>query len=539
MAQDANVAPEIAVQPAPDIDNPPEAEPETPRVVAPDLPEEPPKPVNRPTDLPAPAAPPSRLFAAKVAYQGGTIIAEGTPENPVRFESGTGLLIAQKIELDTIAQTVEATGAIRLEREILQKVKELRSENLPVRQRNEPRTETLTGENLRYDFKNQTGQLDAAKVLMANFNVSASALQINGRRYLAQNLVVRPGGLTPEEIKIYGTPPFSLRAKTATVLAGENGEPARLSVKGAGLFYKNTRILPVPSALFGAGGGFGGGSRENQAFQITPRIAFNSSDKILLTTRLRFPLSQQPERLALSADIGVSQRVGFRGGASLDSLNKLGRLSLRGRRADIVTTQLTSRIELDREPEATYVTPALLDFGLPGGRRAGFALGLGYGRFTERTIGTSAGAVQANRTQGTVYFSTRLNQTEGVYLDLFATNSNYTGLDSSYRNRGFEIGYEGDFLPKVRGQISYRSHSLSGATPFRFDLVEIARELRTTLDVEVTPRYIVPLDFRYDLSTHAFRDKSFGLLRSYKTFAYGVVYQQARKDLRFEIRNGF
>ena len=36
-----------------------------------------------------------------------------------------------------------------------------------------------------------------------------------------------------------------------------------------------------------------------------------------------------------------------------------------------------------------------------------------------------------------------------------------------------------------------------------------------------------------------FRDQTFGVLRSYKTFAYGVTYQTARRDLRLEIRRGF
>ena len=49
----------------------------------------------------------------------------------------------------------------------------------------------------------------------------------------------------------------------------------------------------------------------------------------------------------------------------------------------------------------------------------------------------------------------------------------------------------------------------------------------------------MPIDLRYDLDRKEFRDKSIGLLRSYKAFAYGMSYQAARRELKFEFRSGF
>ena len=123
--------------------------------------------------------------------------------------------------------------------------------------------------------------------------------------------------------------------------------------------------------------------------------------------------------------------------------------------------------------------------------------------------------------------TTRVENLNGPYLDLFARASHYSNFGLNYRNTGFEVGYQGPLTSRVRGLFSYRSTAVSGITPFRFDLVEIARELRTTFDVEVTPRYLVPIDVRYDLDLRQVRDSTVGVLRSYKTFAYGVVYQSA------------
>ncbi|HVF10633.1 MAG TPA: hypothetical protein VNA16_07515, partial [Abditibacteriaceae bacterium] len=339
------------------------------------------------------------------------------------------------------------------------------------------------------------------------------------------------------EDKIYGRPPFNLRAKTVTLDAGQQSGNSRVVVSGAGLYYKNTRLLPVPSYVLRVGGG--GGRRENQAFQLTPRVSFNSVDRMLVTTRLRLPLSGDSERLALNADIGASARIGFRGGLLLEARTGLGIFSLQGRRSDIVTTQLTNRIELDRIPELEYSSPAVPLFGLPGGHRAGLSFAASYGRFTERRIGSDSNTIRSTRQQAIIAFTTRLAPADGPYLYAFARASRYPTLDMRYRTVGLEVGYEGSLTRYIRGQFSYRTTSISGETPFRFDEVEIAREIRTTFDLQFTPRWLIPIDLRYDLDRDTLRDKQFGLLRSYKTFAYGVTYQTARHELRLELRRGF
>ena len=497
--------------------------------------------VNRPRDLPAPASPPSHLYASSVTYEGQVIVADGTPEAPVRFESGTGRLTALHLRLDTVAQTVEAEGGVSMERQVLVNQREMRADSLPARRRSKLVSESASGTSLRFNFKTQTGKLDGAHLELANFSFVASALEINGHRYSAHNVVVRPGGLSPDEMRVYGTPPFSLHANRveATAGGGTSGGTASgetMVVHGASLYYKNTRLMPVPAYVFQAGSGAVG--RNRSAYQITPTIGRNSADHFVLTTKLTYPLSKDARSLAANGDIGISQRIGFRGGASLDSNTHWGQLSFGGRKNDIVTTQLTNRIELDRVPEVKYESPTLFKFALPGGREGGLSIQGGYGHFIERTIG-GGGQITSNRSQAGLILSSRVVPVDGPYIELFANNSEYEAYDEHLRNLGFELGYEGSVGNRVRGQVSYRTNSLQGATPFRFDAVEISRELRATFDVQATKRYLVPLDFRYDLSRRAIRDETFGLLRSYKTFAYGVVYQTSREELRLEFRKGF
>ncbi len=482
-----------------------------------------------PIDAPTPAL----LEAANVNFKGTTITASGTPEKPVRFESAAGLILAQEMRLDTATQQLQASGTVQFERERVVQRKDLSARRLPATSQSETFRETAFGNDLVYDFKTGIGTLDRATLRLATLTIAVESLEINGQSYRARNVVLRPGGLTDDELKIYGTPPFNLRAREIAVAPVEkNGAlRQRATLSGASLYFNSTRILPVPSYSFFPGGSGNSGSR------LIPGISFNSGDRFLLTTNFLFPLDKaQPDRLSATADVGYSARVGFRGGASLTSSVPAGRFALNLRRSDVISSQLTNRIELDRRPELTYSSPAFLQFNV-GKQRAGFAFDASLGDFSERLLGAGS-RVSSTRTQGRLVLTTRLQPGPGAFARLFSSYASY-GAGGTYRNTGVEIGYFGQLLPRLRGQVSARLTDTNGQTPFRFDQVEIRRELRATADYQLNPRYILPFDLRYDLQRSRFRDETFGILRSYKTFAYGITYQTARRDLRLEIRNGF
>ncbi len=486
-------------------------------------------PTNPPTNPPTPA----RLQAASVTYQGTTIIASGTPENPVRFESAAGLIIAQDVRLDTATQQLQASGTVQFERERAVARKELRPRRLPSTSTTETFRETAFGNNLLYDFKTGIGTLDNAKLRLATLTIDVEALEINGQSYRARNVVLRPGGLTDEELKIYGTPPFTLRARQILVDPVEkNGQlRQRATLRGGSLYFKSTRLLPIPNYSFFPGGSGNDGQR------VIPGVSFNSGDQFLLTTNFKFPFNKlQPDRLSAITDLGYSARVGFRGGVGLTSTVPAGYFALNVRKNDVISTQLTNRIVLDRQPELTYRSPAFLQFNL-GKQRAGFAFDGSLGDFNERLLDGNT-PVSSTRAQGRLVLTTRLEPGPGAFARLFSSYSSY-GDGGTYRNNGVELGYDGQLLKRLRGQVSLRLTDIKGDTPFRFDQVEIRRELRATVDYQLNPRYIIPLDLRYDLQQNRFRDQTFGILRSYKTFAYGVTYQTARRDLRLEIREGF
>lgn len=179
----------------------------------------------------------------------------------------------------------------------------------------------------------------------------------------------------------------------------------------------------------------------------------------------------------------------------------------------------------------------VLRFG--NGRGIGVSGLFRAGKYRERIIGSSASAVNSSRVQHSIGLTTRIDDSDGPYLDVFRTSSRYSATADRYINTGLEVGYAGQILPRVRGLFSFRSIDLKGDTPFRFDEVEIPREFRSTFDVQLSSRYLVPIDLRYDLDRKEFRDKSIGLLRSYKTFAYGLSYQAARREFKLEFRSGF
>lgn len=505
-----------------------------------------------PAPISAPAPTP-KLYAPSISYRGGTIIAAGTEEEPVRLEGGTARITAQNLQFDTVNRVVNAQGQVQVEREVTVKRYATMHSGRKNSQQSETVTETLKGENFEYHFETQEGSLGATEIRLANFNITAESLLINGQKYTAHNVVVRPGGLSEEEIKTYGTPPFNLRLREFTVDTGRSGSaaalasgsdddemrdrdtPVRAYGRGGALYFKNTRILPVPSALLGRAFS----RREQSAFQLTPRISYNSADGLLATARIFYPLSRQdPTKRNLAADIGASTKVGFRGGLEVNSRSKLGDLSLRARISDVVVSQLTNRIELDRLPEVRYAPPAMRLLNLPGGRQAGLRLDFTAGDYRER-FGDGSIRMKSSRLHYQALLTTRLARKDGPYLDLFTRTARYSDHYENQQTTGFEIGYTGRIIDRVSGQFSYSASHVSGSTPFRFDRVEIKNELRATFDVMLTPRYIMPFDFRYDIDKGRLRDSRIGILRNYKTFAYGLTYQSARNELKLEIRQGF
>jgi hypothetical protein len=488
----------------------------------------------------------SRLTAETIRYEGdgGIIVAEGSATKPAHFLSGAGEITAQTVRVDTVNRTVKADGMVVLKRTRHDKRKVIRSDRLPARYESALITETLRGANLNYDFKTKQGNLDQASVQLADFNLDVKELLINGDKYIAHNVILRPGGQTPEEDKIYGVPPLNLRAKTLELTVPEKGGPVSLNGKGAGLYFKNTRLLPLPRYLFRFSQNLNA-PREKEAFSITPALRVGGADRILLTTRMRYPLSAKANSLALVADLGASARLGFRGGAGMELSNGLGQFAVGAKVKDIITTQLTNKIQLDRLPELSYRSPDVRLFKIPGGRQTGFRVEASIGNYHEKLISTPGNAtVRSSRRMAGIYYSTRLPDAHGItpsgpYVDLFATAAHYSLNDARYNTTGYEVGYDGHLTRRIRGVLSYRHTNVGGDTPFFFDELEIPREVRATFDYQLSPRYLIPVDLRYDLDQKKLRDESIGLLRSYKNFAYGITYDSARRDISLEFRTGF
>ncbi len=507
------------------------------------------------------------MTADAVRYENGVIIAESKGDKGVVFQTSDTRVQAERIELDTVHRTLHAKGAVVVERQRTRRDRPLVAQSLVDRGiypgQKETVTETLRGQNFQYDFNKKRGTLDKAELDLTDFSVTTDQLTINGRLYIAHDVTLFPGGLSKQERDTYGTPPFSLRAQTITVDATgsaaddapnvpsdvANGPSsvspqsgslrrrrARIGVQRGFLYLGKTRLLPVPSYVINT---FGAGPRNPQSFSLTPRINVNSVDGLLVTTQLGYGFTPNPNGAGVTADIGLSQRLGFRGGVAAAAPTRFGTFSIGLRHNDIISTQLTDRITLNRTPEIIYSTGLRPLFKLPGGRLAGLSFSASTGHYDERLIGINNSHVDTSRISGLLNFTTRGADVPGPYLDLFARVSRYGNRSDSYRNAGFEVGYAGKLLPYVRGAISYRGTSLSGNTPFRFDQVEIRHELRTTFDISPTPRYLFPVDLRYDLDQKKLRDQTYGVLRAYKEFAYGLVYQTSRREVRVEVREGF
>ena len=98
--------------------------------------------------------------------------------------------------------------------------------------------------------------------------------------------------------------------------------------------------------------------------------------------------------------------------------------------------------------------------------------------------------------------------------------------------------YRGRLSSNCKADITYTNIGVSGNTPFEFDDVDIAHELRTTAQYRLNRNWALLLDLRYDLAQRRLRDNGIGLLRTLDCLAYGAVFDKARSELSLQFRLG-
>ncbi len=183
-----------------------------------------------------------------------------------------------------------------------------------------------------------------------------------------------------------------------------------------------------------------------------------------------------------------------------------------------------SRMEDVRDKlEANLVHDRLPELRLTGHQRGpeqdqGWKLGVSLGNFFERD--EAAGAppevhrLRARLGLGYNWGGRAQARREGRWASVWSTGAIYS-QGESYTDTVLTLGTGRRFSPAFQGDLQYLHHFESGATPFQFDRVDLARELRPRMDWQMSPTWRLVSFGRYDTAQGRLRD--YGLELSKRT----------------------
>jgi LPS-assembly protein len=89
--------------------------------------------------------------------------------------------------------------------------------------------------------------------------------------------------------------------------------------------------------------------------------------------------------------------------------------------------------------------------------------------------------------------------------------------------------------PRLALDLGYLRRRSTGESPFEFDRVQIAREVRTGLDWTVSPIWRLSLLGRFDLDRERFRDADIIASRTAHCLVYTVTWRQVRKEFSVSV----
>jgi LPS-assembly protein len=83
--------------------------------------------------------------------------------------------------------------------------------------------------------------------------------------------------------------------------------------------------------------------------------------------------------------------------------------------------------------------------------------------------------------------------------------------------------------------LGYLRRTATGETPFEFDRMQIARELRSGVNWVISPVWRVSFDGRFDLERERFRDADITVSKTAHCLIYSLKWRQIRREFSFGV----
>lgn len=374
---------------------------------------------------------------------------------------------------------------------------------------------TAQAARLEFDFGTRTGHLREARVQIPITRPPPyDALLRPEERPRAALFSFSEGTISPRGFDAYGVslttspadpPQFQLLARRALVELGADADLKslkRINARGARLQVYNYTFLGIDNIDFGRGGIF------------LPILGYNSTEGFFIEKSFSVG-TIEPIRTRFTVRLGTANPLSGRMRVKLPT--SLGTFDAIGSQKERMLLPIDPAPSLySRIPEFGYSTP---EWSLPGLGGNG-NLRLTYGLYDEE------GSETAWRSAARVDWGRPIHR--GTTSAVTVGGGGYYAWYDGRREYGYlrgELSADKAFGYRfyLGGNIS--SYLLTGATPFRFDNIEIATQLNLRMKWRVTPHWVLKHDYVIDVDRRAFRGATFGVLFRDRLLEYGLALQ--------------
>ncbi|HEY3397176.1 MAG TPA: hypothetical protein VGM19_05885 [Armatimonadota bacterium] len=289
----------------------------------------------------------------------------------------------------------------------------------------------------------------------------------------------------------------------------------RLKVQGGALRVYGLRIPSLFDFMVDLPGG-----RREEALRL-PTPTYSARDGLVLPYGFRATGEQGAFQTTLGLRLTARRGITFLSDTSLTRANWVaeGWVS----RMEDVHTRLAGNLVYDRLPEFTFTR-----YQYSPRQPQGWKLGLGVGNFYERDQHVN-GVPEVHRYRGLAGAGYEWNGQQklagvGHWAEVWGAQTIYS-KGEHYLDASVDVGAGRRFSSSLHGTLDLIHHFTSGATPFQFDRVDIATEVRPAVDLRLTRSWQVAGWGRYDAEDGLLRDYYVALSKRMHTLTWSVYYR--------------
>lgn len=421
------------------------------------------------------------------------------------------------VEVDDATKTVYATGGARLEYQdivVTANAIEANYETRAVSAQGEvvlqQGNRRLSGSDLTFDLDRGTGYLHDIHAEIDRVFYTGTSVQVSPVEWVINGSTIT----TCDRAR----PHYKITARQVVIKPGESA-----SFRRAAIWLGRRRLFTWPRYRMSLRKG------EAERPILLPQLGVGPRDGLYLslTPRLSPPTSRLQSRLEarLTTNRGVRGRVTTSYPLPWGDVYALA--SQREDRQEIGDTfgpeeDILADLSVDRIPDVGIrVLPQSIDSGLTvtgqvsAARVKEFPTNVDSKRL-------AVGAVLRLRRY-------RISPVLAISETVGARHARYDhGLDQTMVSLATTLHYRRS--PRFGLDLGYLRRTATGDTPFEFDRIQIARELRGGVDWVISPVWQVTLDGRFDLGRERFRDADITVSKTAHCLVYSVKWRQIRRE---------